>query len=129
MEPDKQYYKISDVADMLDLPQSTIRFWEKEFATYLKPVRTRSNLRMYKPQDIERLRVIRYLIKDKGLKIDAARAYLRSNPDNTSKMADALNTLIEVRAELKGLLDALGGRVTRAQLNDLRPRPDNNEKK
>lgn len=131
MDLDKQYYKIKDVAEILSLPQSTLRFWEKEFPLYIKPVRSPSGLRMYRPREIERLRIIRYLIKDKGLKIEAARAYLRSNPTNTSRMPETLATLIEVRDELKGLLDALGGRVTRAQLNDLRPKhtPDHEREK
>ena len=79
---DKQYYKIKEVAEMLGLPQSTLRFWEKEFPTLIKPMRSAHQQRYYRAQDIEKLRMLQYLIKDKGLKIDAARTYLRSNPHN-----------------------------------------------
>ena len=76
-EFNKNYYKIKEVAEMLDVPQSTLRFWEKEFPI-IKPTRSRSNIRYYKPADIETLRIIHYLIKTKGLKIDAAKAqYIR----------------------------------------------------
>lgn len=69
---DKLYYKISDVADIIGEPQSTLRFWEREFTT-LRPKRSERGTRLYTPKDIEKLRLIRYLIKDKGLKIEAAK--------------------------------------------------------
>ena len=67
-ELSKQYYKIKEVAEILDVPQSTLRFWEKEFPM-IKPIRSSHNIRYYRPQDIELLRIIHYLINDKGLKI------------------------------------------------------------
>lgn len=112
---DKQYYKIKEVADMLGLPQSTLRFWEKEFPHILKPMRSSKNLRYYRPSDIENIRKIQYLIKDKGLKIDAAKAYLRTNPRNVSNMPEVIDRLEDVRSELNGLLRALGGRWTKSQ--------------
>lgn len=109
-EFDKQYYKIKEVAEILAVPQSTIRFWEKEFPTQVKPCRNAHNLRYYRPADIEKLRIIKYLIKDKGLKIDAARAYMRSNPNNLSRRMEVIDSLTEIRGELSGLLRAIGGR-------------------
>ncbi|MBD5232001.1 MAG: MerR family transcriptional regulator [Muribaculaceae bacterium] len=109
-EFDKQYYKIKEVAEILEVPQSTVRFWEKEFPTQVKPTRNAHNLRYYRPSDIEKLRIIKYLIKDKGLKIEAARTYLRSNPQNVSKRMLIMDDLTEVRNELAGLLRAIGGR-------------------
>lgn len=106
----KQFYKIKEVAEILDVPQSTIRFWEKEFPTYIKPVRNPHNLRSYRPHDIERLQVIKYLLKDKGLKLDAARDYLRSNPKNIDRTTEVINALTDVRNELAGMLRAIGGR-------------------
>lgn len=96
---------------MLAVPQSTLRFWEKEFPTLIKPRRSAKNLRYYNASDIEKLRMVHYLIKDKGLKIDAARAYLRSNPHNVSKKIEVIDRLTEVRSELAMLLKALGGRT------------------
>lgn len=100
---------------MLSIPQSTLRFWEKEFPGMIKPMRSSKNLRYYHPKDIENIRIIRYLIKDKGLKIDAAKTYLRSNPGNVSRSPEVIDRLTEVRDELEGLLHALGGRWTRSQ--------------
>lgn len=105
----KQYYKIKEVAEILDVPQSTLRFWEKEFPM-IKPIRSSHNIRYYRPQDIELLRIIHYLIKDKGLKIEAAREQLRSNKHNVSRRVEIIDRLKSVRSELANLLVALGGR-------------------
>jgi len=109
-EFDKQYYKIKEVAEIIGVAQSAVRFWEKEFPTLVKPMRNAGNLRYYRPQDIEKLLMIKYLIKDKGLKIEAAREYLRSNPHNVSRRLEVIDELTEVRTELAGLLRAIGGR-------------------
>lgn len=112
---DKQYYKIKEVSEMLGVAQSTLRFWEKEFPNMIRPMRSSHNQRYYRPQDIENVKIIYFLIKEKGLKIDAARAYLRSNPKNVSRCPEVIERLTEVRSELNGLLKALGGRYIRSQ--------------
>lgn len=112
---EKEYYKIKEVSEMLDVPQSTLRFWESEFPQMIKPMRSTKNLRYYRPKDIENLRIIKFLIKEKGLKIDAARTYLRSNSNNVSKVTEVINSLNDVRDELNSLLRAMGGRWTKSQ--------------
>ena len=109
-ELSKQYYKIKEVAEILDVPQSTLRFWEKEFPM-IKPIRSSHNIRYYRPQDIELLRIIHYLIKDKGLKIEAAREQLRSNKHNVSRRVEVIDRLKSGRSDLANLLVALGGRT------------------
>lgn len=103
---DKQYYKIKDVAEIIGVPQSTIRFWEKEFPE-LRPMRSMHNIRYYKPSDIRKLKIIYYLIKEKGLKIDAAKEQLRLNPSNVSRQTEIIERLKSVRESLLNLLNAL----------------------
>lgn len=103
---DKQYYKIKDVAEILGLPQSTLRFWEKEFPE-INPRRSATGLRYYTPQDIETLRIITYLIKVKGLKLEAAREQMRTNRHNVSRRMEIIQRLEGVYDELNGLLEAL----------------------
>ena len=62
---------------------------------------------MYSPADIERMRIIKYLIKDKGLKVDAAREHLRKNRKAVEKPHQVISRLQEVRRKLEGLLGAL----------------------
>ena len=61
---DKRYYKISDVSEILGLPIPTIRFWEGQFSE-LRPKRSDGGTRRHTPADIERLRVIRFLVGKK----------------------------------------------------------------
>ena len=103
---EKLYYKIKDVAEMLDIPPSTLRFWEKEFPE-CSPRRSKTNIRYYTSADIEKLKIIRYLLKDEGLKIEAARERLRHSPDNVSHRVEMINKLEKVRGELENMLAAL----------------------
>lgn len=111
MEQDisKQFYKIKDVAELLGVTQSTLRFWEQEFPE-VRPKRSPKNIRYYTPENIETLRIIHYLLKTKGLKIDAAKEQMRVNRKNVSKRLDVIEKLSGIRNELKTLLEALDKR-------------------
>lgn len=109
-EFDKQYYKIKEVAEIIGVSQPTLRFWEKQFATYLKPMRSPHNIRYYRPAEIERLRIIKYLVKVKGLKIEAANEALRKNPKNLSKKVEVLADLRDIRSELADMLYTISGK-------------------
>lgn len=109
----KSYYKIREVEEYLDLPAATLRYWEKEFPE-LKPRRSVSNRRTYTPSDIELLEIIRYLLHVKGLKINAAKEYLRHNRQNITKRLEIVNKLQNVREELEQLLKALNLRVQKS---------------
>jgi len=69
--PSKTYYRIREVAAMLDIPAYTLRFWEDEFPMF-NPDRTPKGQRRYTPEQVELARRIKELLYDKGLKIDAA---------------------------------------------------------
>lgn len=102
----KKYYKIKDVAELLGLSASTLRYWETEFPE-CKPRRSNTNIRYYRPEDIELLKIINYLLKVKGLKIEAAKEQLRQNRKNVSNRVKIIDTLLETRAQLDGMLRAL----------------------
>lgn len=103
---EKQFYKIREVADMLDIPASTLRFWETKF-TVISPRRNQGGTRFYSPDDIEKLRMIHFLVKEKGLKIEAAQEQLRSNMSGVSRRHRAVERLRDVRGKLSDLLDSL----------------------
>lgn len=103
---DKKFYKIGDVAKILELPESTLRYWESQF-TIIKPRRNAKNIRFYTPNDIETIRKIYYLVKEKGFKLDAAQAQIRANRDGVDKRFEVVDRLKQVRAQLKELQQAL----------------------
>lgn len=105
-EFDKHFYKIRDVAEMLGVPTSTLRYWESEFPE-IRPRRSISNQRYYRPDDIRAIRIIHYLVKVKGLRIEAAKEELRANRNNVSRRLDVIDRLTDIRNELKEILDAL----------------------
>lgn len=102
----KKYYKIRDVAELLDVSEPTLRYWEREFPD-IKPMRSTSNQRYYTPEDIETLRIIYYLVKVRGLKIEAAREQMRLNRSNISKRMEIVDKLLDVRDELQMILSGL----------------------
>ena len=68
----KLYYSIKEVAEMFDVRESTLRYWETEFPR-LKPKTVGKNVRQYTEADIEQIRAIYNLVKVRGFKISAAR--------------------------------------------------------
>ena len=102
---DKKFYKISDVAEILGVPASTLRFWEKQF-TIIKPRRNAKNIRFYTPQDIETIRKVYYLVKEKGLKLEQATLEMCGTCDKVTISKD--DTIIAGGA---GSKDAIADRV------------------
>ena len=98
----KLYYSIKEVAEMVGVNESTLRYWEKEFP-FLKPKVTANKVRQYTEKDIEQIKVIYSLIKVRGFKIAAARKYLQQNRSGAEKGSEILDTLINVREQLKEL--------------------------
>lgn len=105
----KKYYKIGDVSEFIGVSESTIRYWEREFPE-LSPMRAGRGIRHYTPADIETLRIIHFLLKVKGLRIDAAKTQMQINRKNISKKIKVLDELAEVRAELDVMLKTLAKR-------------------
>ena len=105
----KLYYSIKEVAQMFNVSESLLRYWETEFPT-LRPKTTPNKVRQYSEADIKQVRNIHNLLEVRGFKIAAARKMINKNPTTVDKSANILNTLISVRDELKDLkkqLDSL----------------------
>jgi len=105
----KLYYSIKEVAEMFDLNESTLRYWETEFP-YLKPKTNAANkVRQYTEKDIEQIRLIHNLVKVRGFKLAAAKKMINANRDGADRTADVLSRLIGVRDELQALKRQLDG--------------------
>ena len=99
----KLYYSIKEVAEMLGVNESLLRYWEKEFPHLRPKVVSTNKVRQYTEKDIEQLKVIYNLVKERGFKLAAARKYMNANRQGAERSSDVLNTLISVRDELKEL--------------------------
>ncbi len=105
----KKYYRIADVCELVGVPASTLRFWEKEFGQ-LRPKRTAGRTRLYSASDVELIELINFLLKERGLKIDAARDYIRHNRAELDRRHRIVTRLLDVRTRLTALLDELNTR-------------------
>lgn len=112
MLPDKQYFKIGEVAKIVGVKPSVLRYWETEFRS-IRPEKTRSNQRLYSRAGVERLLQIKHLLYDQGFTIAGARRRLREGPpdDETTlavarvaESATLRRALDRVRKEVQELL-------------------------
>lgn len=106
----KKYYGIADVAEIVGTTQSTLRYWETVFPQ-LKPKRNEGATRRYTPRDIELCKLIKFLLKDKGMRIERAKEYIRTNRADLDRKADVIRRLKDVRGQLMRLKNALDGIV------------------
>ena len=104
----KIFYSIKEVAEAVGEPESTLRYWEDEFPEVITPTRNDRGVRFYKENDIENVRMIRYLIRDCRLTLDGVRKKLKNNKDSAVKQAKVVLRLKNIRVELKSLSDAMG---------------------
>ncbi len=102
---EKLYYTIGEVAKAFDVNASLLRHWEKEFPI-LKPKKNRKGNRFFTPADIENLKIIYYLVKEKGYTLDGARMALTSKP-NTRETISTIERLENIRIELIKLRNLL----------------------
>ena len=68
----KLYYSISEVAQMFNVAETLLRFWEKEFPQ-ISPKRSEGNHRLYTQNEIEQIKVIKYLLHEQKMKIEGAK--------------------------------------------------------
>ncbi|HOK36781.1 MAG TPA: MerR family transcriptional regulator [Paludibacteraceae bacterium] len=103
---EKLYYSISEVAEMLDVTPSNLRFWEKEF-TQLRPKRNEKGTRFYSQKDIQTIKQIKYLVDEQKLTLEGARLKLSQKKDEVAKQQELLERLKGIRNELLKIIQAL----------------------
>jgi DNA-binding transcriptional MerR regulator len=136
--PEKQYFKIGEVSEILDVEPYVLRYWESEFKI-LKPTRTRARQRLYHKKDLELLMEIKHLLYDEKFTIAGAKKRLQemkkqsaaekkakkaektvkvkdevdtdviNETNNNSDRSDYREILIEIKKELKELRAILEG--------------------
>lgn len=96
---EKVFYSISEVAEMFNVNTSNIRFWENEF-DILKPHKNKKGNRMFTLEDIENLKIIYHLLKEKGMTIKGAQKKLKDNKEDTLQNFEVVSRLQEIRQML-----------------------------
>lgn len=105
-EIEKHFYTISEVAEMFGVNASLIRFWEKEF-DHIKPYKNKKGNRLFTMENIEELKLIFHLVKERGMTLQGAKQKIKQNktdeiPENelVLKLKHIRELLIEIKNEL-----------------------------
>ena len=93
---EKLFYPIGEVAKIFDVSVSSIRYWEKEF-NILKPKKNKKGNRMFTKKDLDNLKIIYHLIKERGFTLEGAKKKLRENKTDTIDNVEIINHLKSVR--------------------------------
>lgn len=101
---EKLYYSIGEVAEMLSVPVSTVRFWENEF-DILKPMKNKKGNRMFTPEDIRNLKIIHHLLKEEGMTLPGAKKKLSVRKDETDYRYEINESLQKIKGLLLDLRD------------------------
>ncbi len=103
---EKLYYSIGEVSEMLDVPVSTVRFWENEFEI-LKPYKNKKGNRLFTPEDIRNLKIIHRLLKEQGMTIAGARKYLGTKWEETEYKYEISESLQKIKSLLLDIRDGI----------------------
>ena len=93
---EKLFYPIGEVSQMYGVNVSLIRFWENEF-DILKPKKNKKGNRMFTKKDVENLRIIYHLTKERGFTLEGAKRKLRENKTDTIDNIEIISHLKNIR--------------------------------
>lgn len=112
--PDKLYFKIGEVAALLDVKTHVLRYWETEFSI-LQPIKSRSNQRLYRRIDVETALLIKDMLYQQGFTIAGARKKLRSQKDLKAALDTPKDTPYQLLKEIRQDLLKIRERLLSAQ--------------
>ena len=108
--PDKTYFRIGEVSKILGVEPYVVRYWETEFKT-VKPIRTKSEQRLYRRKDLEELALIRNLLYRDRFTIAGAKKKIqelhRETPETGAADEQCREKLRSIKQELKAIRDLL----------------------
>ena len=101
---EKLYYSIGEVAEMLEVPVSTVRFWENEF-DILKPMKNKKGNRLFTPADVKNLKMLYHLVKEEGMTLSGAKKKLSEKWDDTEYKYEINESLQKIKIMLLDIRD------------------------
>ncbi len=101
---EKKYHSIGEVADMFKVAPSLIRFWEGEF-DIIKPKKDKRGNRRFTKDDIQKIRFVYHLVKEKGYTLDGAREVIAHGQEQGFDKVAAVQKLQEIKEFLATIRD------------------------
>jgi DNA-binding transcriptional MerR regulator len=105
-EIEKIYYSIGEVAELFHVAPSLIRFWESEFEL-IAPKKNRKGNRQFTKEDIEHVRTIYHLVKEKGFTLQGAKEMLKNDTQSVRDKMEMIDSLRRIRQFLTEVRDKL----------------------
>jgi DNA-binding transcriptional MerR regulator len=105
-EIEKIYYSIGEVAEMFNVAPSLIRFWESEFEI-IQPKKNRKGNRQFTKEDIENVRTIYHLVKEKGFTLQGAKEMLKNDTQAVKDKMEVIDSLRRIRQFMAEIRDRL----------------------
>jgi DNA-binding transcriptional MerR regulator len=101
-DPLKRYYSMGEVSEILGVSKSLIRFWESEF-DHIKPHKNSKGDRRFTAENVEQLRMVYHLVKERGFTLAGARHEIKEQRDRLRQKIQVLDKMKEIRGFLKEL--------------------------
>ncbi len=102
--PDKNYFRIGEVGRILGVEPYVVRYWETEFKT-VRPIRTKSDQRLYRRQDVKQLVEIKNLLYEEMFTIAGAKKRLARIKRDEEVSPSMNDRLVEIRKGLEEIRD------------------------
>ena len=107
----KMFYNISEVAQMFKVTETLLRYWEKEFPN-IHPQKAGRGIRQYTKDDIEQVRLVHHLVKERGMTLQGARDMIkRDKGGGVNRQVEVINRLRALRDDLQAIGRDLNGLV------------------
>jgi DNA-binding transcriptional MerR regulator len=103
---EKVYYTIGEVAELFEVNASLIRFWEKEF-DFLHPRKNKKGNRLFTKEDLNKIRIIYHLVKEKGYTLQGAREKISKNREDIDRQVEVIDSLKRIKSFLLELKNNL----------------------
>ncbi|MBO7194440.1 MAG: MerR family transcriptional regulator [Alistipes sp.] len=119
MTTKKLYYSMGEVAEMFDVTPALIRHWESQFDC-IKPHRNKKGNRLFTSEDVDKLKHIYHLVKERGMTLKGANQVLkRGKKDEVAQEMQLLERLQKIRATLVEVREELNGNVVEELVADV----------
>ena len=102
--PNKLFFKIGEVCELLGVEPYVLRFWETEFPN-LAPQKSKAGHRVYRRKDVEKIMKVKELLYERGFTIAGARKQL--SVERVLETPDKAHVLSQIRQELRDILTLL----------------------
>lgn len=102
----KKYYSIGEVSEIFGVATSLIRFWQSEFEI-INPQKSKTGIRQFTPEDIENIRLVYHLVKEKGFTLQGAKEALKQNKKKVRTNMEMIESLQKIKSFLTDLRNKL----------------------